>query len=280
MPVGRGKMTLEVVLGDAEALSPVMGPGVRVIRHAQTARAARLRNVFVLSSATALPEIAGFVTAVNRLHRLRALFVRQDADPAFLPQLLERANLRAVRNMIVHVDDALPRRVLTAWRHGAQDRLIANATVAGDRLLLLTCALDTVEVPFAAVPALRRLPAWARPGFIVLEEGSHVHWPAPDIHLDLDAVRSVLDPTWNAHASARVLAAWARYGEGVAQVRAGAGLRQADIQGLSERQVRRLEAGGVVTAAALRSLAAAHGMAVGDYLSAVATAVRELGSPA
>jgi len=271
-------MTLDVVLGDAEVTSPVTGAAVRVIRHPSAAGAARLRNVFVLSSATTLAAVAGFVTAVNRRHRLRALFVRQDADPAWLPQLLERAQLRAVRNMIVHADDALPRRVLAAWQSGAQDRLIANATVAGDRLLLITCALDTLEVPFAAIPALRRLPAWGRPEFLVSEDGSYLHWPVPDIHLDLDAVRTVLDPTWHAHASARVLAAWARYGDAIARVRADAGLRQADIVGLSERQVRRLEAGGPVTASALRCLAAAHGQGIGGYLSAVATAVRELGS--
>ena len=93
-----------------------------------------------------LPEIADFVSGVNRQHRLRALFVRQDADPTWLPQLLERARLRTLRNMLVHQDYSVASRVLAAWEHGAQDQLIANATVAQNKLFVMSCALDSLAV--------------------------------------------------------------------------------------------------------------------------------------
>jgi hypothetical protein len=37
---------------------------------------------------------------------------------------------------------------MNAWAMGAQEKLIADATVIGDRLLILSCAMEKLEVPF------------------------------------------------------------------------------------------------------------------------------------
>jgi hypothetical protein len=273
MPAVVEKSTLDVVVCDEAAAGIVEGhDAVRLIKKWHAGRVSKLRNVFVLCSAMRLPEVSDFVSSVNRQHRLRALFVRQDTDPTWLPQLLERANLRTIRNMLVHGDYSVPMRVLSAWEHGGQDELIANATVVDDKLLLVSCALDTLEVSFDALPALKRVPVNARGSFVISEDGSYIHWPEPDIHLDLDAIKSAVDPGWRARASAIRLSQNKRYGEAIAAVRKKYGLRQGDIPDLSERQVRRIETGGPITAAALRSLAAAHKLSLDEYLSLVAEA--------
>ena len=275
MPAVAEKTTLDVVVCDEAAAGIIEGhDAIRLIKRWRAGKVSTLKNVFVLCSAMRLPEVAEFVSSVNREHRLRALFVRQDADPVWLPQLLERANLRTVRNMLVHGDYSVPMRVLSAWEHGGQDQLIANATVAADKLFLVSCALETLEVSFDALPALNRIPANARGSFVIAEEGSYIHWPAPDIHLDLDAIKGAVDPEWRARTAAIRLSQNNRYGEAIAAVRKKYGLRQGDIAKLSERHVRRIETGAPVTAAALRSLAAAHKLSLDEYLSLVAEAVR------
>jgi len=250
--------------------------GIRVVRHARARLAERARNVFVLVSATELPGVSEFVSIANRRHQLRALFVRDDMDARWLPQLFERAGLRTLRNTVVHSDLAVPRRVLTAWLHGAQNELIADASVADDRLFIISCALDRYEVPFDKVPALKSIPKADRRRFDVDEDGSYVHWPGPDIHVDLDAIRAAIEPEWRARAIAVKATHDRRYGAAIAKLRTTKGLKQSEITGLSERQVRRIEKGEGTTYESLRCLAAAHGLDTNDYLREVAETLRDI----
>jgi hypothetical protein len=274
MPGMIDKMGLEAVACDAtaERLVKKFGRAVRLIKNWRDAKAENHRNVFVFCSAMDLPEAAHLVSALNRHHQLRGLFVREDADLAWLPQLLERANLRTIRSMLVHGDNSVPRRVFSAWQHGAQNDLIANATVAGDKLLLISCAFERVETPFAALAALKKIPQAERGKFNISGDGSYIHWPESDIHLDLDAIKSAVNPEWRLRVMATRYSQGRRYGQGIAQVRKECGLQQRDIPGLSERQIRRIESGSSITASALRSLAAAHKLRLDEYLSRVAEA--------
>ena len=73
---------------------------------------------------------------------------------------------------------------------------------------------------------------------------------------------------------AEELRANAAAGGAIAAVRRLARLRQADIPGLSERQVRRIEGGEGTTLSALKRLAAAHGADLNTYIERVAEAAR------
>jgi ribosome-binding protein aMBF1 (putative translation factor) len=62
-----------------------------------------------------------------------------------------------------------------------------------------------------------------------------------------------------------------RYGGAIRALRQSRGLRQQAIVGLDERSVRRIEQGkSRATSNALDKLAKAHGMAMGEYMAAVA----------
>lgn len=177
---------------------------------------------------------------------------------------------RTSRNVVVHSGFALPGRILQAWSHGAQQELIANATVARDRLLVLSCALEPYEVSFAKIPALKSMPKPDRGNFQIDEDGSYLYWPQADVHLDLDAIRTAIDPAYREAALQKKLSHDRRYGAAIANLRREKGLKQSAIDGLSERQVRRIERGEGVTAKALQRLAAAHGVGLGEYLERVA----------
>ncbi len=244
--------------------------GIRVVRRPRPQIAERALNVFVLVPATGLPDVSDFVSIASRRHQLRALFVRDDTNARWLPHWFERAGLRTLRHTLVHSDATVPRRVLTAWLHGAQNELIADASVADERLFVVSCALDRYEIPFEKVSAIKFIPEAERSAFEVDEDGSFIHWPRPDVHLDLDAIRAAIEPRWRERALAARTIRDRRYGAAVTKLRAGKRLKQSDIEGLSERQVRRIEKGEGTTSGSLRRLATAHGMDLDEYLREIA----------
>lgn len=228
------------------------------------------KYLFILTSLTGLAEVAEIVRTANQKHHLRVLFIREDIDSQWLPQIFDRANLRTMRNTIVHTDSEIPKRVLDAWRLGAQDQLIAKATVIGDRLFVVSCSLEEFEIPFRAMPALERIPENERDDFIISEEGSYIYWQGADIHLDIDAFRSAIDPVEKQKFEALRRAHDKLIGQAIKALRQQHNLKQSDIAGLSERQVRRIESGERTKVNTLELLAKAHGMELSEYLDAVA----------
>ena len=131
----KSKSTL--LVRDPEAPSPIpVGPTLTVVKEAKQEIAARKRNLFVLTTATNLGDVARFVSTANKRNQLRALFVRCDVNAAWLPQMFELAKLRTMRNTLVHSNFKVPLRVLRAWQMGAQGELIADAEVVGDALFV------------------------------------------------------------------------------------------------------------------------------------------------
>ena len=238
------------------------------------------RGLFILTSASKLPDVSEVVRESNDKHYLRALFVRNDVDGDMLPQMLDRARLRTLRNMLVHSDQSVPLRVLTAWNAGAQEELIAQATFTPDRrLVVLSCALKRFEVLSSDIPALKKLTGRQLSKFDIDEDGSYIHWPAGDIHLDLSAIRSITDPEWRMKKEVEQLAGFQTMGSAIREIRKEAGLRQEDVGGLSARQLRRIEHGGRPTSRSLKLLARAHQMGENEYMECVAKRSMELLSP-
>ena len=230
----------------------------------------KARSLFVMCDASHLQDVASVVSAANKRHHLRLLLVFNDTDATWLPQILDRADLRAIRNMVVHADVGLGNRILRAWERGAQDGLVARAVAIEDELLVITCAGDRLEVRFDEIPALRRLSRAERPALVVSADGSYMHWPQSDIHLDVDAIRMRLDPVWAEQAMVRKLQHDRAYGTALRALRESAGLMQYQIQGLSERQVRRLERGESLSSSSLRLYAAALRLDLHGLLAAAA----------
>lgn len=268
------KPDLTLLKRDPKAPSSVPGGrAIRVVTEPRLDIATGWHNLFVLATATCLGDVAEFVSTANKRNQLRALFVRCDVDPAWLPQMFELANLRTMRNTIVHSDFQVPWRVLRAWQAGAQGELIADARVVGNDLFVVSCEPETYRIPFASVPALRKMPVAERANFRMAEDGSYLHWPAQDVHLDLASLLVAIEPERKARAERVKRAYGERYGEAIARLRSDRGLRQGDIDGLSEREVRRIESGGQATVDSLRKLAAAHRMELAKYLNEVASLV-------
>ena len=271
MSTSLDKFTLTLFKRDRKAPSAVPPGGrIKIAPGRQPDDATHWNNVFVVVEATRLTDVAKVVTEANRRNQLRALFVRYDVKPEWLPQMFEWAHLRTMRNTFFHSDFQMPWRMLRAWQAGAQEELIANAGVVGNELFVVSCEPETYRVPFASISALKAMPQGERSDFRLAEDGSYLHWPGPDIHLDLDALLSAIQPERRARAEKVKRAHGKLYGEAIARLRFETGLRQGDIAGLSEREVRRIESTGQVTIDSLRKLAAAHQMKLSEYLDRLA----------
>ena len=183
--------------------------------------------------------------------------------------MLDRAHLRLGRNVLVHKGPPVPGRIIRAWEMGAQNELIAEAALSGGRLFVLTCALEQLEVRLGQLPALAGLADKDLGAFDVSPDGSYIHWPRHDIHLDVDAFRYATDPAWRERADVQRITHDKRFGAAAAAFRERSGLRQSDVPGLSERQVRRIEAGSLPRVETLRRLARAHGLELSAYLARV-----------
>ena len=267
--------TLTVLVRDDSASTVVARPGMKVVRDPASAAVRDATRLFIIVAATRLGEVAVRVREANREKHLRALIVRDDIGAHWLSVTLADAEIRSLRNLVVHSGEEVPRRILNAWRQGAQARLIADAHFANDRFLVRACDLSTYEVPVELVAALRDMPREEFGKFEIHPNGAFLHWPASDVHLDLVSLQAAIDPAVAERLGSERLAHDQRFGHGVRIARERHGLAQSAIDGVSERQVRRIEAGQFFPRSeTLGKLARAHGMTLPVYLDEVASAAR------
>lgn len=238
----------------------------------------KYHNIFVWSSLSELPKLSSFIREANSRHYLRAVFVRDEWNSRMLPQFLYEANLRTLRNLMVHSDWKLPARVINAYRIGAEDALIAEAEVVEDHLMVVSCAGKRFDVPLESLKVFRDLEPGALRGFQVTDDGSYVSWPDAGIDIDLEIIKTVLDPSLIEERRLEAIQSDIRFGKAVALMRESSNLRQSDIPGLSDRQVRRIESGQRASLDSLKALASAHGMTVNTYLEKTAELASQLSS--
>lgn len=252
-------------------------PDLQVLVQIDPRKLSEVRHFFIEVSASMLPKVSEIVKVANETKYLRALFIREDVDAKLLPQILQRAELRLMRNMLVHgaTDWVTPERVIHAWQMGSENELIATAAVFGDHLYVLTCALERLEVPFDSIPALKDLPTELRSHFEIDEVGSFLYWPERDVYIDIEVIRYVTDEKWRNKCDLETLTYDQNFGKAIASQRKKHNLKQSDIEGLTDRQLRRIESGDArPSAATLRALARAHTLSFDDYLEELGNMLR------
>lgn len=168
-------------------------------------------------------------------------------------------------------DEGALRRLVFARQKGAEAQLIASAAVLGRELLVWSCEPKLYRVPIEEVSALARLSDAELAAFAISESGSRIHWPARDIDVNMDTIREVTDPNVRREHEKLARQEAARYGAAIRAFRVQRSILQSGIAGVSEREVRRIEAGEVIPhAETLRKLAAANGMSFKEYVDAIA----------
>jgi transcriptional regulator with XRE-family HTH domain len=257
------------------ALAPFGKPDhVRLVDHC-TQRFLFAANTIVMATASSIHEVASCVSAASKANRLTAFLVQNDIRTGWLPYVFHQAGLRTLRNLFVHQGDELPNRVLGAWANGTQEDVIADAAVINDRLVVRSCTFEEHSITFDDFPALTTIPNNKRSEFVFEEDGLLIYWPSADVHLDLDDVRFANDPVRRAHQRAKSVLEQIAFGTVFRKMREGAGWRQGDVPGVSERQIRRIESGDFPGPDTLEAIAKAFHLDVDAFLEVVADAVND-----
>jgi hypothetical protein len=166
------------------------------------------------------------------------------------------------------------RRILHAKARGAGDKLIASAELEGDELVVWSCEPREFRCRVSDVPALNGLSKARLRKFSVSSSGSRLRWPDEDIDLNLETFRELSDPKVLEENQRRFRREAKHYAEAIKMLRKNKGLKQSEIPGLSERQVRRLETGEVYPhSSTLAKLAAAHELPSAEYVRQLAVLI-------
>jgi Asp-tRNA(Asn)/Glu-tRNA(Gln) amidotransferase A subunit family amidase len=195
---------------------------------------------------------------------------------ALLFQTLIHWSREALQEPYVATTPQAVRRLVLARQQGSEEDLIASASIEDDKLVVWNCEPRRFEVAVAEIPVLAKLDAATLAKFELSASGGRLRWPDADVDIHLDTIREHADPEVRRQHEARARQEATRYSNAIRHLREERGLKQSDIPGLTDRQVRRLEEGGTVPQIeTLRRLAAAHGMAVDDYLRELAKRSRK-----
>lgn len=162
-------------------------------------------------------------------------------------------------------------RIVRAHLSGAEKALIATARIRGDELWVWSCEPRLYRCKVAELRPLREMNAEALARFELSKSGSRLHWPSSDVDLNLESIRAVADPGVRAAQERHYRKDARRYAKAIRVLREEMHLAQSDIEGLSDRAVRRIELGERIPhSSTLQKLARAHGMELDEYMGRLA----------
>jgi hypothetical protein len=132
-----------------------------------------------------------------------------------------------------------------------------------------------LHVPISSVRALSGQPRAELRNFVIDPDGSFVHWPDLDVHLGWNQFLQAIDPEELRKAQQRTEGHNKRYGAAIRKLREEAGISQSKVDGLTDRQIRRIEQGECrATTGAISALARAHGFDANAYMERLAKAMK------
>jgi len=153
---------------------------------------------------------------------------------------------------------------------------ILDAYVLEDRLVVVLGDFRIAEFPQDQLPSLSREAPSLLGDFELDPSGSYLHWPSVDVHLGASQLLQAVDPMYLADVEIERYAR-AKVSLALLEIREEEGLRQRDIEGLSERHVRRLEREEArLTPEAAGCYAATFGCSLPEFLTRLARKISEL----
>lgn len=172
-------------------------------------------------------------------------------------------------------DNLVAKRIKSAWEWQAEDELIAIASVLVNSLIVMGCNLTTWEIPFKSLPCLDRVPESEKSNFEIDVDGSYLYWQCADLHVDLEDLKAAIDPEFRQELLVESLEYGKSFGKAIAAVRKAHKLTQNEINGISDRHLRRIEnEGHQPTLDTLKKLSTSHGLDLENYLAIVNEALK------
>lgn len=167
------------------------------------------------------------------------------------------------------------RRLLIASRRAVPMEGMVDAYVVKEELVLVLGDLTVRSFPRRELPGVGHLSESCFSDFGIDPDGSYLRWSAEDVDLGVSGILQAVDPMYLADVEIDRLSR-EDTGKALRRMREERGLRQRDVAGLSERQVRRLEKGtSRLTADAARDFAEAFGLSLDRFLEVLGSEMRK-----
>jgi hypothetical protein len=258
--LGQAALTRKLVerLGESESV---------VLSHAD-------EDHFILTDKRLEPVVSG---------AFHLLFTEPTTHPDQVAHWMRTTNIRAENRLhVVKIEDLnapqlsqLLGRVCSALGRDGSRGSIIDAYLTGDTLLVRGPKHRLLHVRVNSVSALRDQPHAVVRNFEIDPDGSFIHWPELDVHLGWNQFLQAVDPEELRKAEQRSIGFNERYGAAIRKVREQAGILQSKVEGLTERQLRRIEQGECrATAAAINALANAHRLDANAYMERLTQALK------
>jgi hypothetical protein len=148
---------------------------------------------------------------------------------------------------------------------------ILDAWWEGDNFVVMSSRFETLKVPLEKLTCFPVKKAEITKNFEIDPDGDYIYWPDLDVHLGWEQFLQITNPQAKLKAQQKSLDFNKRYGEAIKKLRVKKGLNQSDIEGLDQRQIRRIEKGECrATYTAIEKLAKAHGVSTSEYMAQLA----------
>ena len=211
------------------------------------------------------------------------LFTGPATHPDQVAQWMRSTNIRSENRLhVVKVEDMeapwvsqLLGRVCFALAQDESRGSIIDAYLVGDGLFVRGPRHRMLHIPLSSIRALKGHPRAALRNFSIDPDGSFIYWPDLDVHLGWNQFLQAIDPAELLKAQQRSAGFNKRYGAAIRRTREAAGILQSKVEGLTERQLRRIEQGeSRATTTAIAALATAHGLDANAYMERLSKAMQ------
>lgn len=204
----------------------------------------------------------------EKLKLLLLHYQAKDFD-VYLHKLIDNVSKEIIRKTIAFDDFKVLRRITNAWKSNSQELLISNAVPTEQKLVVSDCASNRYEIAYEQLPEIASVADKKK--FEIDEDGSFLYWEEVDFYLNLEDIRCRIDPKFKAAIIRKQVPKNKLYGKAVRIFRERSNLKQADISGISERTIRRIENGQFVpTLDTLKQLSISHNLDLTEYIGSVA----------
>jgi hypothetical protein len=225
-----------------------------------------------------LESITENLQSMQGLDKHYLLFVSSSTPVMAVPERVTRLKIRSPERIHLsmtlneHDEESLIGRLLRSLAFGITRESVLDAWWENDVFVVLSPTFKRLHVPIAKLPALRNKSKEDLRDFQIDKDGSYVFWPKLDVHLGWDQFTQAVDSEAYMKARQKSDDFNRRYGVAIRTLREKSGLNQSQIEGLTPRQVRRIELGECrATHAALAKLAHAHRITTPQYMSQIAS---------
>lgn len=166
---------------------------------------------------------------------------------------------------------SLLERLVSAFESDNNEERILDARIENGILHIVSPSFARLDVPIEKITEFKSVDTSVVQEFEIDEDGAFLYWPKLDVHLGWRQLQQAVDPDVVYKAQQRSEAFNVRYGKAVRLVREQADIKRREVNGLSEKQLRRIEKGECrLTANAVEALAHAHGLKPSGYMQRLA----------